>query len=344
MRLLRTAFLLAALASVDASARDLSMFGVLRVDLPQPPLETPVPGRWGYNVDLGYQNTWSMSPNVEDYFENRVGQRQFTAADVLFIRSLEGEKFFVDGELGVLDFTVRRQIDSHWGIRGSVGAIAYTGGFMDASIESFHRTFGFRDYLRPAVPRDLFTVMTGFRNGDAQTLLDAPSSGLLDPEVGIRYSWFERPAPWNLVLDAALKIPVGGRRPYLSNGGWDVGAQATLQGVWGKHVGTASASLAYSRGGGVIETSGYRLAPGMTLGYEYAFVDATRGFAQASLYRYPLNSEDTAIGGLRQRKSQIELGFRHRYGDSTFEFSIVEAFGAFNGLPDFGIQLGWSTR
>ena len=344
MRLLRTALILAALTSVDASARDLSMFGVLRVDLPQPPLETPAPGRWGYNVDLGYQNTWSMSPNVEDYFTNRPQQREFTATDILFIRTLEGEKFLVDGEMGVLDFTVRRQIDAHWGIRGTVGAITYNGGFMDSMIEGFHNTFGFRDYLRPSVPRNLFTVLTGFHNGDAQARLDAPSSGLLDPEIGVRYSWFERPAPWNLVLDAALKVPVAGRRDYLSNGGWDVGAQATLQGVWGPHVGTASASLAYSRGGGVIETSGYRMAPGMTLGYEYAFADATRGFLQGSLYRYPLNSEDTAIGGLRQRKSQLEVGFRHRHGDSTFKFSIVEAFGAFNGQPDFGVQFGWSTR
>jgi len=339
----RTALLLAALASIPAYGRDLSAFGVLRVDLPQPSLESAAPGRWTFDTLLGYQNTWSMSPNVRDYFEKRPAQRRLDNIDVGNILGLPGEKFLADLELGVIDFTVRRQFDAHWSARGTVGLIGYTGGFMDGPIENFHNALGFSEYLRTAVPRNQFNMIAGLK----ETLTvqrDAPSGGLLDPEIGVRYSLHPRPDPWNVVIDGALKIPVGGERAWLSNGGWDAGLQATLQGVHGAHSATASLSAAYSKGGGIVETGGYRWSPGFVLGYAYAFDNRTSAYAQGMVYQYPLNGDDTAIDGLRKHKSQLTLGVRHRAGDSEFSFAIVEAFGAYNGMPDFGVQFGWTLR
>jgi hypothetical protein len=120
--------------------------------------------------------------------------------------------------------------------------------------------------------------------------------------------------------------------------------QATLQGVYGAHSATASLSAAYSKGGGIVETGGYRWSPGFLLGYAYNFDNRTSAFAQGYVYQYPLNGDDTAIDGLRKHKSQVSLGLRHRAGDSEFSFAIVEAFGAYNGMPDFGVQFGWTLR
>jgi hypothetical protein len=53
--------------------------------------------------------------------------------------------------------------------------------------------------------------------------------GLLDPTLGVRYSGVRVPSSWNLVLEAAIKVPVQGRRPYLSSGRVDAGLQASLQ-------------------------------------------------------------------------------------------------------------------
>src|SRR5215467_14497258 len=71
--------------------RDLTPFGFLRLDM-RPASAVPVPpGTWGVEVDLGYQNTWALSPNVEQYLESLPGRRKLGPAEIQAIRDLPGE-------------------------------------------------------------------------------------------------------------------------------------------------------------------------------------------------------------------------------------------------------------
>lgn len=330
--LLSTCFLLCVPA---VQARDLNAFTILRLDLPSPEaLPAPREG-WSFDARLGHQNTWSMSPNVQDYFETRGVRRRMGPADIAEIRALPYEKFLVDLEMSVLDLAFHRRLDDRWSAYAIVGAVSYSGGFMDATIERFHDAFGFREYVRGAVPRDQVTVIaeTGRTRLARQ---GAPSGGVLDPVLGVRY----RMGAFS--IDAALKLPLDGEREFVSNGGVDAGVQAAWRGEWGAHTAYASANVVSTRGGGIVETSGRRVAHALTGGYEYGFGQGTSALFEVRLSDYGLKASDTAIDGLRKEKGQLAFGAKHRAGRSTFSFRVVEAFAAYNGLPDLGFQLGWT--
>ena len=324
-----------AFASPGAHARDLSLFNVLRLDMPSADALPAPRETWAFDLQAGYQNTWSMSSNVKDYFEARNARRRLDAADIAEIRALPGGKFLVDLEMGALDLAVHRRIDAHWSAYGIVGAVSYGGGFMDGPIERYHSALGFREYVRGAVPRNQATVIAD--TGRTHYVLQgAPSSGLLDPALGIRYR------AGALAIDAALKVPVGGTRAFLSNGHADLGVQAALGGAAGPHSGFVSIAGVSTAGGGILATRGRYFVPTLAGGYEYAFGQGTSVLLQGNASRYALDSGDTDISELRQPKVQVLAGVRHRVGRSIFTAAFTEAFGAYNGLPDIGFALRWT--
>lgn len=97
------------------------------------------------------------------------------------------------------------------------------------TLEKFHSAFGFDSYAKPAVERNRVNVILDLKGAPQLGDRTIPSGGLVDPTVGLRYSIMAAPSPWNLVLEGAMKISLGGRRDYLSSGHFDVGVQATLQ-------------------------------------------------------------------------------------------------------------------
>src|SRR5436853_6656225 len=115
--------------------RDLTPFGFLRLDmLPAHAVWAP-PGNWAVEVLLGYQNTWALSPNVEQYLKSLPGRRKLGPAEIQAIRNLPGEAYLVDLELGLLDVTLNYKLDEHWGVYGVFSAVHYGGGFLDGTIE-----------------------------------------------------------------------------------------------------------------------------------------------------------------------------------------------------------------
>src|SRR5882672_4976184 len=193
--------------------RDLSPFGFLRLDMhPAHAVWAPV-GSWGVEVLLGYQNTWVMSPNVQQYLESLPGRRRLGPADVQAIRALPGEAYLVDLELGLLDVAFHYKLAEHWSVNATLSAVRYSGGFLDGAIEDFHKTFGLSSFGRPAVARNDVNVILDLKSiNDPLFLNDPPEGGLLDPTFGVRYSVAARPSPWNLVLESAVKVPIAGQR------------------------------------------------------------------------------------------------------------------------------------
>ena len=55
--------------------RDLTPFGFLRLDMRPAHAVSGPPGAWGVELELGYQNTWVLSPNVEQYLTSLPGRR-----------------------------------------------------------------------------------------------------------------------------------------------------------------------------------------------------------------------------------------------------------------------------
>ena len=75
--------------------RDLTPFGLLRLDMRPAYAVSIKPGSWALETEIGYQNTWALSPRVEQYLISLEpqGRRELGPAEVQAIRDLPGENY-----------------------------------------------------------------------------------------------------------------------------------------------------------------------------------------------------------------------------------------------------------
>src|SRR5258707_5673148 len=123
--------------------RDLTPFGFLRLDMRPAHAVWAPPGSWAVEVLLGYQNTWAMSPNVEQYLKSLPGRRRLGPADLAAIRALPGEAYLVDLELGLVDVALHKRLTEHWTVNATFSAVNSIGAFFARTIVAVHKTFGF---------------------------------------------------------------------------------------------------------------------------------------------------------------------------------------------------------
>src|SRR5690349_22408226 len=116
-------------------ARDITPFGFLRLDMRPTHARTASSGTWGIETELAYQNTWALSPGVEQYLGTLEGRRDLGPAEADAIRALPGENYLVDLELALLDVTFHYKFSSQWGAYLVLSGSWYGGGFLDSTIE-----------------------------------------------------------------------------------------------------------------------------------------------------------------------------------------------------------------
>lgn len=320
--------------------RDLSPFGFLRLDMRPSHAVLAPPGNWAVEAELGYQNTWALSTNVEDYLNSLPGRRRLGPAEIQAIRDLPGDAYLVDLELALLDVTLHYKFTERWGVYAVLSGVRYSGGFIDGAIENFHDAFNFEDVGRPAVNRNDINII--FDTKTTQLVKQqAPTRGsLLDPTFGVRYS--PGTTPWNLVLEAAVKIPIRSARDFVSTGRFDIGVQGTVQRFSGRHAGYASLAAVYVDGGGTLPSYSSQLLPTAVLGYEYTLTQRTNLVAQVYASPSVFKGADTDSDQLTKNKYQISLGARYRTGAAVWSFAVTENVASANGTPDIGFQIGWA--
>jgi uncharacterized protein DUF3187 len=324
-------------------ARDITPFGFLRLDMrPTHALNIPS-GDWGFEMEAAYQNTWALSPEVESWLGTlQGGRREIGPAELDAIRALPGENYLADFQLGLLDISFQYKFSSQWGAYLVLSGVHYGGGFLDSSIESFHDAFGFSDFGRPAVVKNGTSYILDLKNSQV-ALFEAPTSGgYLDPTIGLRYSGLTLGKDWQVVLEAAAKVPVSGRRDLLSTGRTDYGLQMTLQNFGDNHAWYLAGSAVYYAGSPNFAPNDSKVIPTILVGYERRLTDNThvilQGYASPSVYSH----RDTDLDELLATKYQASLGFYHRIGAGLISFAVTENLQNLNNTPDIGFQLGFA--
>ena len=324
-------------------ARDLTPFGFLRLDMRPTHARIAPEGGWGVEMEIGYQNTWALSPEVEDYLGTlQGGRRVIGPAELDAIRALPGENYLADFELGLLDVSFQYKFSSQWGAYLVLSGVHYGGGFLDGTIESFHDTFGFSDFGRPAVVRNGTSYILDLKNSEV-ALFEAPTSGgMLDPTFGMRYSGITLGKDWKMILEAAVKVPIDGRRDLLSTGRTDYGVQMTMQNFGDRHAWYIAGSAVYYAGSPNFAPNDSKIIPTLVVGYERQLAQNThvilQGYASPSVYSH----EDTDLDELLATKYQLSLGFYHRIGAGLISFAVTENLQNLNNTPDIGFQLGFA--
>lgn len=325
-------------------SRDLSPFGFLRLDMRPAHAVSIEQGSWAIETEIGYQNTWALSPEVEDYLVSLepTGRRKIGPAEVQAIEDLPGENYLLDIETALFDVTFHYKLGRDWTAYAIATAITYQGGFLDSSIEQFHDTFGFSSFGRPAVARDQATLVYDLK-GTHVVLLEKPTDGgLTDPTIGVRYTGFQPLQNWRVSVEAAAKIPVAGRRLLLSTGRADYGIQASVQRPGNHHAIYIDLAAVYYAGASQPAPQDSQIIPTLVVGYEYKLTANTnlnlQGYVSKSVYSH----DQTDLDELTGTKYQYSLGLRHRRDNMIFTFGFTENIQNVNNTPDVGLQLGFA--
>lgn len=322
--------------------RDLTPFGLLRLDMLPAHTADAKAGTWTFEVQYAYQNTFVMSDNVHEYLERRgTGRIPIRPQDAQAMLALPGDAYYIDGEVGLADLIVQRRMSAYWSAYLTVPYIRYGEGVWDSTIESFHSTFGFGQEGRDLVARNKFQFI--YKVGDAQFVqLDRETKGGFgDPVVGLRYSLPQPRFGWDIVAEIAAKLAIDGERELLSTGRNDFGVQVTLQrrfGRSGRHAIYISGSGVYYAGGPEIPGRKSEIIPTLIMGYSYGLTHHTsvilQGYASESVV------QDTEIDQLSANKYQLSLGLQSRSKNFLWSLALTENVSNFANTPDIGAQLG----
>jgi hypothetical protein len=172
-------------------------------------------------------------------------------------------------------------------------------------------------------------------------MLDQSSiSGLTDPTIGIRYSGVRLSTAWYLSLEAAAKIPLGGRRFLLSTGRADVGVQTSIQRRGKRHGLYADIAAVYYAGTVDPAPQDAQIIPTLVLGYEFKWTSRTNLNVQTYFSNSVYSHEQTDLEELIGPKYQYSVGLRHRRNNLLFTVAFTENVQNVNNTPDIGFQLG----
>jgi len=323
-------------------SRDLSPFGFLRLDMRPAHAVSIEPGSWAVETELGYQNTWALSPEVEKYLVGLEpgARRRLGPASVQAIEDLPGENYLLDLETATLDVTLHYKLAPNWSLYGIISAISYQGGFLDSTIEGFHETFGFSTFGRPAVERNQAALIYDLKGVKAAIFEKPTDGGFTDPTIGFRYSGLHFSQNWQLTLEGAAKIPVAGQRLLLSTGRTDVGMQASLQRLGIRHAVYANAAAVYYAGTRAPTPQDAQIVPTVILGYEFKWTGRTNLNVQAYISNSVYSHRQTELEELLGMKYEYSLGLRHRRENWLISFAFTENVQNVNNTPDIGFQFG----
>jgi len=322
--------------------RDLSPFGSLRLDMRPAHAVEIERGTMAVEVEVGYQNSWALSPELERYLTEREseGRRELGPQDLQAIRDLPGENYLVDLESAMVDIAVHYKLTDSVSAYLITSVISYGGGFLDSTIEGFHDTFGFSSFGRPAVSRNDFNLIYDLKAAQSAYFDEPTDGGFADPTLGVRYTGLSLGGRWRLGLEAAAKLPIGGRRLLLSTGRVDYGTQASLQARGDRHAVYANLALVYYAGASQPVYQESQLIPTLVLGYEYRWTGRTNINLQGYYSRSAYTDRTTDLDELNGDKYQMTLGLRHLRGSFLYSFGITENLQNINNTPDIGFQLG----
>lgn len=325
-------------------ARDLTPFGLLRLDmLPAHTADAEV-GTWTFELQYAYQNTFVLSKNVRTYLEGRnIGRKSLRPQDAAAILALPGDAYYVDGEVGLADLIVQRRLSEYWSAYLTVPYIRYGQGVFDSTVESFHDAIGFSQQGRDLVARDRFQIVYGVGDVSFAQLDRETKGGFGDPVFGVRYSLPEPRFGWDMVVELAAKVAVDGERFLLSTGHNDYGAQITLQrrlGKTGRHALYLAGSAVYYAGGPEMADPDSQIIPTLIAGYSFGVTRRTSFILQGYASRSVI--QDSTLDELTDDKFQLSIGVQSRFTNVLWSFAVTENVSNFENTPDIGVQIGLS--
>lgn len=321
--------------------RDLSPMSSLRLDMMPP--HACHDDRWEGALRLDYSaaNVFIMTDNVAEFLRERKRATPLTGADVkqLLDRS-EGDVFFYDAEVTLVDVEYIHQLDERWYARVEWPLMMRSGGAMDRGIERFHEAAGLNSANRDVISRDDVHIVARI-DGQELVMLDRGAEmSVGDPVLAAGFAQ-EIGRRLFVVGEAAVKIPLGDRRRYFSSGRTDVGAQLALQRFFRSNALYAGVNYVWTGRPRVLET--FHMSNAWTAGAAWETRVGRKSWflSQATWSGGAIEPEiDSTFTGDR---IQVTIGLRRLFATNLVStLALTENLVHFKTTPDVGVHLAVS--
>ncbi|HEV8582581.1 MAG TPA: DUF3187 family protein [Thermoanaerobaculia bacterium] len=317
--------------------RDMTPFGISRLDMLPAHAVPATPGTFAFEVTLSYQNTWALSENVKDYLKARgVERKEIGKEDIAAIIALPGDAYLVDGEFGLVDLTLHYRTSRHVGVYATIPYFTTQGGFLDSTIESFHDAVGFSSAGREFVPRNRWLAVGSLER--TTIVIDGPPDDEFgDPVFGVRYSLAPSVDRYNVVLEAATKLVLFDSDSRLvSTGLDDFGLQLSLQRFFSRNALYLSFAEVYYQSPDPGLSKDIWI-PTVVAGWETRIAQHTNLILQGYFSRSAV--QETTLDELSANKIQATIGIQRIYRGNVIRFGITENLANFDNTPDVGVNL-----
>jgi Protein of unknown function (DUF3187) len=319
--------------------RDLFPLSILLMEFYPANTTHLTPGKLRFEAQLDYSNSFGMSKNVLGYLEKRNRREPLSNADVASILALPGDVFYFDATVTTLNLGLQYAVSERGQVFLSLPFLDYSGGSTDSTIEHFHSAFGLGQEGRNLVARNQLQLVTKFGGQALAASGSQLGSGVGDPMLGFRYTINSKPG-FDVVGEAAVKIPIGDTGRFLSTGSPDYGLQVSVQRRFERNGLYLSASYVWLGKADFLPDLPLGGLPAATLGYEHLFGRHWAALAQMSWSRSSFIRN--TVSEIAEPKKEIAVGARYQRSGKSITLALIENVGTFNNTPDIGIHLGTS--
>ena len=260
------------------------------------------------------------------------------AATFSIMNTLESEKrstqqLLVDGESDTLRLSYEDSITHDWRYRVTVPVIRDSGGFLDSSIESWHRFFGFNPGSRPYYPKNQLVY---FYSGKNQVDVQGSRTGIGD--VSAEAGWYAADsASRTISFWGGVEAPTGSKLKLTGDGAWDAALWGHAARRWSNWRLGVELGVAQPMGDGIFAGSAHVTSA-------FGRIAATRDLGAAWSLRAQLDGQTRRVAGTDLRflgpSAQFTVGavrqLAHRW---RLQMGFAED-AAVNTAPDITFFLG----
>jgi hypothetical protein len=257
----------------------------------------------------------------------------FSIANTLNVEKTSAEALLVDGESDTLRLSYENSWSERWRYRFTVPVIHDSGGFLDWTIDSWHRLFGFTRGYRPDYPkRQLVYAYTG--RGTIDLRRSNTSLGDISGDVG----WYAMDSAQRTVsFWGGIKAPTGSVANLTSDGAWDTAVWGHAARRWAHWQLAGELGLAQPFGDQLFDGSAHRTSA-------FARGAVSRDLGSAWSLRAQLDGQTSRVKGTDLRflgpSLQLTLGAVRRLARHwRLEMGFAED-AAVNTAPDITFFLG----
>ena len=254
-------------------------------------------------------------------------------SNTLNVENRPQESLLVDGESHTLRLSYQDALYQSWRFRFTVPLINDSGGFLDSSIDHWHRWFGFNPGNRPFYPQNQLVYSY---SGRGSVDLSQPQTSLGD--ISGEFGWYPiDDAQRTISLWGGLEAPTGSVAKLTGDGAWDGAVWAHGAERWPQWQLAAELGLSQPFGDEIFAGAAHRTSL-------FARFAATRAVSSAWSLRAQLDGQTGRVEDSNIRllgpSLQLSVGAIRRLGEAwRIEFGFAED-AAVNTAPDITFFLG----